>query len=262
MIKFFRKIRLDLMQTGLPAGQAGKTGRYMKYAIGEIVLVVIGILIALSINNWNENRKKIAQEKFILEKLKVDLTSDIKAISIQIEFINTNKNELLFCVAALLGKTEPTREEFVSNLSSILTLIVFNQNRTTFSNIISTGQIEYIQNQTLTDSITTYYNNNYKYWDTALRDYTRNITAPFMLKFDHLPQSSIEKLGYEDFTKIDISQSKIKPKTLENYRNELFILNTLRQKIFNMEGQEMDYLKLKNSMFQLQKQIDTELNNR
>ena len=51
MIKFFRKIRQDLLSTG-------KTGKYLKYAIGEIVLVVIGILIALSINNWNENRKQ------------------------------------------------------------------------------------------------------------------------------------------------------------------------------------------------------------
>jgi hypothetical protein len=51
MIKFFRKIRYDLMEKNPPAGRAGKTGRYLKYAIGEIVLVVIGILIALQINN-------------------------------------------------------------------------------------------------------------------------------------------------------------------------------------------------------------------
>jgi len=49
MIKFFRKIRQNLLSEG-------KTGNYFKYAIGEIVLVVIGILIALQINNWNENR--------------------------------------------------------------------------------------------------------------------------------------------------------------------------------------------------------------
>ena len=50
MIKFFRKIRYNLMEQN-------KTGKYFKYAIGEIVLVVIGILIALSINNWNRNEK-------------------------------------------------------------------------------------------------------------------------------------------------------------------------------------------------------------
>ena len=50
MIKFFRKIRYDLMEKN-------KNGKYLKYAIGEILLVVIGILIALQINNWNELRK-------------------------------------------------------------------------------------------------------------------------------------------------------------------------------------------------------------
>ena len=50
MIKFFRKIRQKLLIEN-------KTGKYLKYAVGEIILVVIGILIALSINNWNEKRK-------------------------------------------------------------------------------------------------------------------------------------------------------------------------------------------------------------
>jgi len=50
MIKFFRKIRQNLLLEG-------RTSKYFKYAVGEIILVVIGILIALSINNWNEIRK-------------------------------------------------------------------------------------------------------------------------------------------------------------------------------------------------------------
>jgi hypothetical protein len=53
MIKFFRNIRQNLLNESPPAGPAGKTSKYLKYAIGEIVLVVVGILIALSINNWN-----------------------------------------------------------------------------------------------------------------------------------------------------------------------------------------------------------------
>jgi len=53
--------------------EKNKTGRYLKYAIGEIVLVVIGILIALSINNWNEARKNNSEEIAILENLYINL---------------------------------------------------------------------------------------------------------------------------------------------------------------------------------------------
>jgi hypothetical protein len=77
MIKFFRKIRYDLMEKN-------KTGKYLKYAIGEIVLVVIGILIALQINNWNESRKENFKEREILsytiENLKSDSLSLVKLI--------------------------------------------------------------------------------------------------------------------------------------------------------------------------------------
>ena len=62
MIKFFRNIRKNLLSEG-------KTSKYLKYAIGEIVLVVIGILIALQINNWNENRKTRVKENVIVKSL-------------------------------------------------------------------------------------------------------------------------------------------------------------------------------------------------
>jgi len=55
MITFFRKIRQSLMTENNPSPPAGRFSKYLLYAIGEILLVVIGILIALQINNWNEN---------------------------------------------------------------------------------------------------------------------------------------------------------------------------------------------------------------
>ncbi|MBU2951847.1 hypothetical protein KO493_14195 [Tamlana agarivorans] len=69
MIKFFRKIRKNLLQEG-------KTVKYLKYAIGEIVLVVIGIVIALQINNWNENRINNLAVKTYLNNLIYELTNE------------------------------------------------------------------------------------------------------------------------------------------------------------------------------------------
>lgn len=69
MIKFFRKIRQKLLTEN-------KFRKYLLYAIGEIILVVIGILIALQINNWNETRKLKNEEIKILKELKSALISD------------------------------------------------------------------------------------------------------------------------------------------------------------------------------------------
>ncbi len=73
MIKFFRKIRQNLFMEN-------KTGKYFKYAIGEIILVVIGILIALQINNWNEKRKDVAKEQLILKQLQREYKNGSKRI--------------------------------------------------------------------------------------------------------------------------------------------------------------------------------------
>lgn len=62
MIKFFRNIRRTLINEG-------NTGKYLKYAIGEIILVVIGILIALQVNNWNEDRKEKELEFNLVNKM-------------------------------------------------------------------------------------------------------------------------------------------------------------------------------------------------
>jgi len=70
MINFFRKIRYQLLGEG-------KTGKYLKYAIGEILLVVIGILIALSINNWNTQRNIKIQETSILHEVKRNIESNL-----------------------------------------------------------------------------------------------------------------------------------------------------------------------------------------
>jgi hypothetical protein len=67
MIKFFRKIRQNLLTKG-------KTATYLKYAVGEIILVVIGILIALSINNWNQKRLIKIQSDQVLLNLKTEVT--------------------------------------------------------------------------------------------------------------------------------------------------------------------------------------------
>jgi len=60
--------------------------KYLKYALGEITLLVVGILIALQINNWNENRKHDSQLTEILRTVESDLIRDTVTVSRIIEF--------------------------------------------------------------------------------------------------------------------------------------------------------------------------------
>ena len=71
MINFFRRIRKKMADDNRPL-------KYMRYAVGEIILVVIGILIALYINNWNERRQSERQLDLLLVSLKEDLELDLK----------------------------------------------------------------------------------------------------------------------------------------------------------------------------------------
>jgi len=73
MIKFFRKLRYELMDQN-------KTGKYLTYAIGEIILVVIGILIALQINNWNSSNKSKREVEISITHIKKEIENNIKEL--------------------------------------------------------------------------------------------------------------------------------------------------------------------------------------
>ena len=257
MIKFFRKIRYDLMNQN-------KTTKYFKYAIGEIILVVIGILIALQINNWNENRKSQNEQFFILNKLQTDIQSDIDYLEDLNINIGIEVNNYIQCIEILGRKRDVSKEEFMIKFGSIFGVSFFDQNATTFNNLVSSGKLELINNKSLSDAIVKYYTDDYKGWDTALRDYTRNFIGPYLLKFDHIPQMDLaDGTNYNDpntFYRADISSFDIKPKTLEDYRKDLFIINALRQKLYTLQGQVAEYVILLKEMKKLVEQIEQEKN--
>jgi hypothetical protein len=243
--------------------EKNKTTKYFKYAFGEIVLVVIGILIALQINNWNQERKENRQEQFILHKLQNEINSDVVNISNQIIVNSDNLSDLKTAANILLNNEAGDITVFKERISNILNIGLFNQNATTFSNLISTGKIELIKNQVLLDSILLYYNGDYQSWDSAMIDYTRNIIAPNLLNFDHIPETdfkSDERFSNDEFSVLDISKSDVMSKSLRDYKQSVFIINILRQKIRILEGQNIHYKKLRAMMQSLLSQIKRELN--
>jgi len=113
MIKFFRKIRQQLLTEN-------KFSKYLLYAIGEIVLVVIGILIALSINNWNESRKQANNLNYIYTSIITDLKRDNQEVDAIIkEFL-----EKKITIDKILNGTQD-RESYINCLPCQKLLIGF-----------------------------------------------------------------------------------------------------------------------------------------
>ena len=78
MIKFFRSIRRKLFSEG-------RISKYLVYAIGEIILVMIGILLALQVNSWHNGRLEIKKEQVLLKNLEVDFNNNIENLNMVIE---------------------------------------------------------------------------------------------------------------------------------------------------------------------------------
>jgi hypothetical protein len=143
MIKFFRKIRQNLWSEG-------NTTKYLKYAIGEIVLVVIGILIALSINNSNENRKERAQEQELLSQLKSEFESNLEQLDQKIDI----RNQMITASLKLLHNIDnPETREADSIIKYLAITGVFPTFDPIVNDINSSGRIQLLQNSSLKEKL-------------------------------------------------------------------------------------------------------------
>jgi hypothetical protein len=145
MIKFFKKIRRTLLNQN-------KTGKYLKYAVGEIVLVMIGILLALQVSNWNTERKIEKEEIAILNNLLENLSLAKKQSKIEISNENLLKKSLLVA----LGKSKRN----LNTLSdSLIFNILWNSNPNTpvlnsYTDIKNTGKTGIVTNRKIRESFT------------------------------------------------------------------------------------------------------------
>jgi hypothetical protein len=156
MIKLFRKIRYNLLETG-------KTGKYLKYAIGEIILVVIGILIALQINNWNEARKSRDQEVLYLNRLITENKQDLVAFKDNIAELQKGMESVVNFSEALKNETtnDSTLIKSANDYFRYGSIYpIFYASSSTFDDLSSTGNLKVITNTSLRDSIVQHYANH------------------------------------------------------------------------------------------------------
>ena len=148
MIKFFRKIRYNLISEN-------NTSKYLKYAIGEIILVVIGILIALQINNWNEGRKLLDKRDNLISSLIEDFEYNTKEneniLLLYEKQLNTMDNYF-----HLISKTTQTVSvDSLRNMArSFFTFDTFFPNMTAYNEAESSGNLSLLDNKLLLQEFT------------------------------------------------------------------------------------------------------------
>jgi hypothetical protein len=161
MIKFFRHIRQRLLTEN-------NFSRYLLYAIGEIILVVIGILIALQINNWNEHRKDRQVELKILKEMKLALNNDIRNLKINLRSYKSVKRSLEI-IKEQLPLEIPTNDSLQYAFRNSLFNNSVAPNIGAYETLKAKG-IDLISNDSLRAQIIDLYEISYKYYQDKAKD--------------------------------------------------------------------------------------------
>lgn len=194
MINFFRKTRKQL-------AAENKVVKYLRYSIGEIILVVIGILIALSINNWNEARK----QEHLKQRLYIELYESIKSDTVDYNDDLKDLKSVVLNVKLLKEKIkldEPYTPGLDTSLA-IIGLIRSNEANYTILTRISNVGIEIIDNANLKNEFIHYYEDSKNFVQYAKKpnDLLEKIYPKYFIS--HIPRQSAIPQNFEELKKVN-----------------------------------------------------------
>ena len=222
MLKFFRKIRYDLMEKN-------KTGKYLKYAIGEIVLVVIGILIALSLNNWKEDLDNRGEENRILSGLKQEFEANLLEVKRNIE-LNTSTVESSIDLINLLRTENPfTNTRYVDSLLYVVYQFgSFDAQSGLIDEVISSGKLSIINDTALRNRLTRF---------SGILD---NAEEDYKIRMDYYMKEIVPYLG-KYFAQVNQDQHMDFSSWSDTYKTK-----KLTESPFKAKYDEIDLLQLEN----------------
>lgn len=229
MIKFFRRIRQKLLNEK-------RFSSYLTYAIGEVALVVIGILLALQFNNWNQERSSKVKERWYLINIVEDIEyqkGDLK------DLITTYKENIQTAKQLVKDYQELGSFAKVDSLNSKLNSLMIADNfpniNNTYQELVNSGQQTLIQDKDLSIDIIDYY----LFCEDNYMDVKNNNDNVFYKEihpvFYGLHQTSLEELGLKNEDEHLLIEDKktnlFLKKKLEEPENVLRMLNALKTNI-------------------------------
>lgn len=146
MIKFFRQIRQQLLTEN-------KFSKYLMYAIGEIILVVIGILIALSINNRNNESIQRAAEQNFYRNIQQQLADDAQNIQSQVQF-NANYSKQFKYAISLIEANDRSQKDSLGKLAmNLMNYSDFDRQGNIYETMVNSGDIKLVMNDEIIDKL-------------------------------------------------------------------------------------------------------------
>ena len=218
MIKLFRNIRKKLVSENR---SIIRNTNYLKYALGEIVLVVIGILIALQVNNWNEQRKDQSLEQNYLKRLIVDLTKDRETLQFSNDLCDIRMEQINKLTAAINHPDSLCAgyNQLVESIEKVTWKSYLPLSQIVYNELQTTGRMALLQKEALREELANYYAVALN-WEKILQ------SLEFQKEFSHATAGILEK---EMLAAIEASEP-IEMKKAENHT----ILN-----IDNSKAQQM-----------------------
>tara|TARA_R110000765_G_scaffold4496_2_gene14118 strand:- start:5575 stop:6327 length:753 start_codon:yes stop_codon:yes gene_type:complete len=248
MIKFFRKIRQKMLNEN-------KFSKYLLYAIGEIVLVVIGILIALGISNWNDNRKNNAETNDFIGRLTEEIEINIDNVDLAIEL----QSKHIAASKSILDMFHKDKKNINPESFDSLMIIIYQSasveiNNGTFSEGLNTGKIGSIPSDKLRSALYSlisiisdtrrleqintndlngpftqflYPNYNYRKMDDKFSEYKGKIGETKFKNFDNL--TLLNNMEFENYMDNRFFNNSVQLEQYEKLKTELLRLNKLLQ---------------------------------
>ncbi len=239
MVKVFRKLRLRDIEKG-------RIGRYFLYAIGEIVLVVIGIFIALQLNLVSETKKRENRGMEILKEIRISLIQDTLAMASSVEAMSGSKRAIKVLLnSPIWGEDLPT-EMFRATNGVLLT-----SQKSAFEQLKSAG-FEYIGNDSLRSLILEYY--DYEVPEVEMR---------LEANLNQFNETELIPLLYREFNLAPIDTSMTEydliPKDYVSLANDPNYASVLSFKYIFFDQEQANLIRLKNSARDLLAAIEREL---
>jgi hypothetical protein len=257
MIKFFRKIRYDLMNQN-------KTTKYFKYAIGEIILVVVGILIALYLNNQQEAYTIQKRQENYLRQIRGEMINNLKSIEIEMDELS-QKIENAYKVLQIMNEdslitslSEPDVSELLYELQKTDNILFYENGA--LNQIIYSGGLKEIKNDSISALLASWEGkiNRVRLQESQVAEAQENLET-FLYQHGDF-RSLSDDLGYSRKAKMKLSNNRIGNKSLlrsKEYENYVFQLIA-----YGASLRESEYADFKNEMQSLLALIDQELNDK